>query len=103
MNTKQVALQTITIIDELSLQDSTAIEVLVTLSDDSRRWCFFCNSKSMHKFGGWISGTRIPVHYAPHMIVVGARLTADLINQVLKDFESQGNLLCCTQEAVDLE
>lgn len=74
----------ISIIDELNSQTHSAIEVEIILSDDSRRWCYFVNSDSMHNFGDCINKTNIRLHYgSPHMIVVAGEITKNIIEQVL--------------------
>ena len=97
MTADRPSIKLVTVIDDLSLQAQIAIEVEITLSDGSRRWCFFCNNKSMDRFGDWCSGTQIPVHNAPHMFVVGGPITIDLIEAVLNEVDQQGDLFGCTR------
>lgn len=96
MATDTPSISSVTLIDEISSQGQAAIEVEIALTDGSRRWCFFCNNKSMESFGDWCPGTQIPVHNAPHMFVVGGRITGDIINAVLAEADLRGDLFRCT-------
>ncbi len=90
--------QTITIEDDLSIQGHAGIVVSVVLKSGERRWCFFFNPEAFACCGDWIAGTQIPIHYgSPHMIVVGATLTEDLIHKAIDDLESKDMILACTR------
>ena len=65
------SIKSITVLDELSLQSSAAVEVMIDLNDGSQRWCFFANTSALNVFGDWIEGTETRFHFGvPHMIVV---------------------------------
>jgi len=88
--------------DDLSMQDHGAIEVVVTLSDDKRRWCYFMTPTALQSSGDWIDETRVRFHYgAPHMIVVSETLTEDLISKLLLSIEKRGEILDCTMAIND--
>jgi hypothetical protein len=92
-------LKSIKIEDELSIQDTAAIEVIIELDSGERRWCFFMTPKALQSCGDWIDGTKIRFHYgAPHMIVVAATLDGDLIEKTLRDIDQQGDILLCSQK-----
>lgn len=91
------SIKIIEIKDDLTRQNQGAIEVTITLSDDTRRWCYFMTPSALQACGDWIDGTQIPFHFrAPYMIVVAATLTEDLIKKSLRDIERRGELLACT-------
>jgi hypothetical protein len=82
--------------DEVSDSGNGAIEVTVTLSDGTRRWCFFITPEAMAACGDWIPGTRTRIQYdAPHMIVV-SDLSAAVIDQSLRLIAADDALLRCT-------
>ncbi|WP_419660103.1 uncharacterized protein Dvar_04490 [Desulfosarcina variabilis str. Montpellier] len=85
--------------DDLSLQDTGAIEVILYLDSGEQRWCFFMTPKALTNCGNWIDGTKIRFHYgAPHMIVVAATLDEELIDKTLKDIDQQGDIIMCSQK-----
>jgi len=96
MTTDEPSIDSVTVLDDLSLQEHAAIEVEIALTDGSTRWCFFCNNKSMDSFGDWCQGTQIRVHNAPHMFVVGGLVTGELIKAVLTEADQRGDLFDCT-------
>ena len=85
--------------DNLSTQDTGAIEVILNLKSGERRWCFFMTPKALTNCGNWIDETKIRFHYgAPHMIVVAATLDEVLIDRTLRDIDQQGDILLCSQK-----
>ena len=96
MTSNPPSIETVTVLDDLSSQGQSAIEVEIALTDGSIRWCFFCNNNSMDSFGDWCPGTKIPVHYAPHMFVVGGLVTSELIKAVLTEADQRGELFDCS-------
>jgi len=85
--------------DDLSIQDTGAIEVIIYLNSDERRWCFFMTPKALQNCGDWIEGTQIRFHYgAPHMIVVAAKSNESLIEKTLKNIDQRGEILLCSQK-----
>ena len=85
--------------DDLSIQDTGAIEVILNLDNGEQRWCFFMTPKALANCGDWIAGTQIRFHYGtPHMIVVAATLDEDLIGKTLRDIDQQGDILLCSQK-----
>jgi hypothetical protein len=94
---KQI-LSTFEIEDDLSTQDSGAIEVTVTLRDGARRWCFFMTPTALSNCGDRIDDTPVRFHFgAEHMIVVSAELDENIIEKALKDIDRRGELLECTR------
>jgi len=94
-------LKSFQIVDDLSIQDAGAIEVVIDLVNGEQRWCFFMTPKSLQNCGYWIGDTEIRFHYgAPHMIVVTATLNESLIEKTLKDIDQRGEILLCTQKCV---
>lgn len=84
--------------DDLSQQDSMAIEVVVELESGESRWCFFITPAALSAAGDRIGSTNISIHYgAPHMIVVGGRLSSQIIEQALQHIDQEGDLLACTK------
>ena len=90
--------------NDLCLQDQGAIEVMVTLSDGKRRWCYFMTPSAFSACGDWIDGTEVCFHCgAPYMIVVADTLTEELIANALRSIELRGELLDCTMPIDDGE
>lgn len=91
------SIQKFEIEDDLASQNQGAIEVTITLSDDTRRWCYFMTPSALQACGDWINGTQIRYHCnAPYMIVVADTLTEELIEKALLDIERRGIILDCT-------
>ena len=85
--------------DDLSIQDTGAVEVIIYLNSGERRWCFFMTPKALQNCGDWIEGTQISFHCgAPHMIVVAAKLNESLIEKTLKNIDQRGEILLCSQK-----
>ncbi|MEJ2214683.1 MAG: hypothetical protein P8Y20_11645 [Gammaproteobacteria bacterium] len=83
--------------DDLSGQGHRAIEVTLTLSDSTSRWCYFITPEALQACGDWIDGTKTSFHCgSPHMIVVAETLTEAMINKALRSIEGCGELLNCT-------
>ena len=79
--------------DDLARADNAAIEVTMTLTDESRRWCFFMTPSALASCGDLIEGTDARLQFGePHMIVV-SRVTPDIIERVLRQLESDNELL----------
>ena len=79
--------------DDLGGADNSAIEVTITLADESRRWCFFMTPSALANCGDFVEGTDARVHFGePHMIVV-SHVNADIIERVLRRLESDDELL----------
>ncbi|MEJ2310579.1 MAG: hypothetical protein P8Z78_14915 [Gammaproteobacteria bacterium] len=90
-------IENIVIEDDLSEQGQRAIEMMLTLSDSTRRWCYFMTPQAFQACGDWIDGTNTSFHYgSPHMIVVAETLTEEMINKTLRSIEDRGELHNCT-------
>jgi hypothetical protein len=88
--------------DDLSTQDQGAIEVVVTLSNGARRWCYFMTPTALQACGDWIDETQVRIHHGtPHMIVLSETLTDDLIRLALQFIDSRGQILACTMAMDD--
>lgn len=82
-----------------------AIEVTIELNDGNRRWCCFATPDSLARFGNWIDGTEIRIHYGvPHLIVV-AEVTPDTIKSALQHIDAAGHIrqTTCACETDDLK
>lgn len=91
------ALKSFTIVDELSIQETGAVEVTVELRDSRRRRCNFIIPSALSRCGDWLDGSRIPSHYgAAHMIVVSAQPDGIIIGKVLRQIDQNGDLERCT-------
>jgi hypothetical protein len=88
--------------NDLAGQNLRAIEVTVHLADGTRRWCFFMTPSALCACGDWINGTTIRFHYSPHMIIVAGELSREIIEEVLRDIDSRGDLQAATQQCLDL-
>jgi hypothetical protein len=92
-----LTIEKITIVDDLSLQRTAGIEVIVELNDKSRRWCYFMTPDALKECGDRIEGTEIIYHFgSPHMIVVSSVLTEEIIHVALRAIETAGGLLKST-------
>jgi len=90
-------MKSFTIEDELSLQATGAVEVIVEMQDGQRRWCYFLTPDALRDCGDWIDGTQVRIHYnAPYMIVVAAPLDENVIRQALRHLDRDGKLEVCT-------
>ena len=87
----------IEIVDPIELSKTAAIEVLVTLQNGERRWCFFFTPEGAGACGNWIEGTKVRFHYgASHMIIV-SEISEAIVRGALKDIEKQGLINECTK------
>jgi hypothetical protein len=68
------------------------VEVTVTLADGRRRWCFFMTPSALANVGDWIPGTRTPYHLGELHMVVVAEMTPEIIDRVLGELASTGQL-----------
>ena len=90
-------LKSITIDDDLATVDTGAIEVTLTFSDGSKRWCFFMTPQTLAAVGDFVPGTQVRVHYgAPHMVVV-SEISADIIEKTIRLLEAEIELESCTR------
>lgn len=79
------------------INETGAVEVVLTLDDGSRRWCFFHSPKTISNCGDFIDGTEIRLHYgAKHMFVV-SELSEATIKNALAHVERLGEVLECTK------
>jgi len=89
------------VISHIEIYDSTeqtirAVEVNITLTDGSKRWCFFHSPETINNCGDLLSGTTVRIHYgAKHMFVV-SMLTEDVIRQTLIQIDKAGEIVECT-------
>lgn len=91
------AIETIEITDDLALQNNGAIEVTISMKNGDKRWCFFMTPKALSACGSWIEGTQIPFHFnTPHMIVVGGKITEDVIKRAIADIDNKGLIEKCS-------
>lgn len=73
-----------------------AVEVKVELTTGERRWCCFATPGALTRFGDWISGTQMRIHYgAPHLIVL-PEVTAATIELALRHIDTAGDIRCAT-------
>lgn len=90
-------IESITIEDDLSIQDRAAIEVSLKLKNGEKRWCLVFSPEAISRCGDWIKGTTVPFHYGTsHTIVIGAKLTEDLIHRAMYDLDSKDMIYACT-------
>ena len=83
--------------DDLAEAETGAIEVVVTMSDGTLRWCYFMTPAALASTGDLVPGTQVTLHYdAPYMIVV-SEISADIIARVLKHLDQIGELVSCTR------
>lgn len=94
---KSPTLSTFEIECRLEDQKRGGIEVVVTLDDGERRWCYFMTPESLANCGDWIDGTTTRFHHSSaHMIVVAAPLTDKIIEAALRSIDRRDGLLGCT-------
>jgi hypothetical protein len=94
-------LASFTIEDDLAIQESAAVEVILHLDSGERRWCYFMTPAALAACGDFIPGTRVRFHYgAPHMIVAG-HLDRRLIERVLQEIDARGELVQCSRNIDD--
>ena len=81
-----------TIDDPIAEPPSAAVEVTVDFGGSGKRWCFFITPEELASVGDWVDGTDIRVHLGvPHMIVV-SELNEDIIDRVLRQLYTEGQL-----------
>ena len=89
-------IESIEIEDPIEHHTKGAIEVLITTSAGEKRWCFFFTPAGMAACGDWIPGTNVRFHYgASHMILV-SEISENIIESVLRNIASRGELEKCT-------
>lgn len=83
--------------DDLAMASVGAVEVIVTLADESRRWCFFFTPEGLSACGDWVPGTQVRYHVGvPHMIVV-SEINEEIVDKVLRALDLQGELISSTK------
>lgn len=83
--------------DDLSIQSTGAVEVIVEMENGQRRWCFFMTPQALMACGDWIDGTQTRIHYGcPHMIVISQPFDEKIIRLALRHIEHDGKLEACT-------
>lgn len=82
--------------DDLAAANVGAVEVIVTLADESRRWCFFFTPEGLSACGDLVPGTQVRYHVGvPHMIVI-SEINEEIVDQVLRALDHQGELISST-------
>ncbi len=89
-------LKSFTIDDNFANASAGAIEVIVILEDESRRWCFFFTPEALSSCGDWVPGTQVRYHVGvPHMIIV-SEINEEIVDKVLRALDHQGELISST-------
>lgn len=85
--------------DSIQEHQRGSTEVTIELSTNQQRWCFFITPEGLASLGGEqdFSTGQLLSYNAPHMIIVST-LSRQIIEQVLRYIESQGELLNCTKQ-----
>ena len=97
-------LKSFSVENDLSIQTTGAVEVIVELENGQRRWCYFLTPQALTVCGDWIDGTQIHIHYAsPYMIVVSSQLNQQIISQALRHIDQHGELEASTMELPRIE
>ncbi len=97
MNTINTMIQSIYIKDNIELSERVAIEVIVTLVDGSKRWCYFVSKSAIGNFGDYINGTNIPVLYGSSHMVVVPQVTISVVHKFLHMIDSTGEIESVTK------
>jgi hypothetical protein len=88
--------------DDLTTQDTGAVEVTLLLDNGKRRWCFFMTPTALATCGDFIPGTDVRYHRAAsHMIVVAGRIDKPTIERVLRAIDKEGELINCSRPIED--
>jgi len=91
-------LRSFVIEDSIESPLNHAIEVTIHLDNGERRWCCFATPDSLTRFGDWVNGTQIRIHFgAPHLIVMTG-VTPDTIESALKHIDAAGDIRKATRE-----
>ena len=93
----------ITIEDPVGAHAQQAIEITVTLSDGTRRWCFFVTPEGIPNYGDFLDDDHsVRLHFgAAHMIVV-SKISEDIIRKTLFHIQSVGELERSTLQIEDI-
>jgi len=95
-------LASFTIEDDLAIQESAAVEVVLHLDSGERRWCYFMTPAALAACGDFVAGTEVRFHYgSSHMIVVAGYLDRPLIERVLREIDARGELAQCSRSVED--
>lgn len=81
--------------DDLADASTRAMEVIVTLEDGSRRWCYFFTPEALSVCGDWVPGTRVLYHYGSYMIIV-SEIDEEIVGKVLRALDQDGELIAST-------
>jgi hypothetical protein len=80
-----------TIDDPLDVQNSCSVEVTIDFGG-RKRWLFFATPQLLATVGDYVEGTKVRLHLGElHMIVV-SELTAEVIEKVLHQLHTTGEL-----------
>jgi hypothetical protein len=84
--------------DPITTPSTIGVEVDVYPKNSGRRWCYFMTPEVLREVGDWVPGTEVRVHFgATHMIVV-SELSEAIIEKVLRQIETDGQLELCTKQ-----
>lgn len=87
--------------DSLDTAERRAIEVVLEMSDGTRRWCFFFTPQGIVSCGDYVGDTRVRIHYgASHMFIV-SEISKEIIEAALFQVEARGELENCTLPVAD--
>lgn len=82
--------------DDLIDTDQGCIEVVISLSNGERRFCWFATPTALGNCGEMLGDTGCRYHYCNRHFVIATDVSRESIGRVLREIESQGCLLECT-------
>jgi len=86
-------IKSINIEDSIEAHTTRAIEVVVEMNDDTKRFCFFLTPQGATNCGDFIEGTKARIHYGALHVFTVSDISRAIIESVIKETESKGELL----------
>jgi len=86
-------IKNILIEDQIESHTTRGIEVVLEMNDGTKRFCFFLTPQGASNCGDFIKNTKTRVHYGALHVFTVSDISQDIIESVIKEIESNGELL----------
>ncbi len=86
-------IKSINIEDPIEAHNTRAIEVVLEMNDNTKRFCFFLTPQGASNCGDFVEGTKTRIHYGASHVFTVSDISRDIIQAVIKETERKGELL----------
>jgi len=85
-------IKSINIEDSIDAHTTRAIEVVLEMNDNTKRFCFFLTPQGATNCGDFVEGTKTRVHYGALHVFTVSDISKEIIESVIKEIETKGEL-----------